>query len=59
MDWYDVLIKIGVGACLGFGIIVLAKLGRKRIEQGRGSSGQGGPERNGVSGTTGDRGIEP
>ena len=33
MDWADILVKIGVGACLGFGIIVLAKLGRKKIEQ--------------------------
>jgi hypothetical protein len=59
MDWYDVLIKIGVGACLGFGIIVLAKLGRKRIEQDRSAAGQLSPERNGASGTTGDRGTEP
>jgi hypothetical protein len=30
MDWTDAAVKIGVGACLGFGIIVLAKLGRKK-----------------------------
>ena len=33
MDWTDILVKIGVGACLGFGIIVLAKLGRKKNDQ--------------------------
>lgn len=33
MDWNDILVKIGVGACLGFGIIVLAKLGRKKNDQ--------------------------
>ena len=33
MDWTDILVKIGVGACLGFGIIVVAKLGRKKNDQ--------------------------
>jgi hypothetical protein len=33
MDWTDILVKIGVGACLGFGIIVLAKFGRKKNDQ--------------------------
>jgi len=33
MEWSDLLIKIGVGACLGFGIIVLAKLGKKKNKQ--------------------------
>jgi hypothetical protein len=33
MEWTDILVKIGVGACLGFGIIVLAKLGRKKNDQ--------------------------
>jgi hypothetical protein len=32
MEWSDLLIKIGVGACLGFGIIVLAKLLKKKNE---------------------------
>ena len=32
-EWSDILVKIGVGACLGFGIIVLAKLGKKKNEQ--------------------------
>lgn len=59
MDWYDVLIKIAVGACLGFGIITLARLGRKKTAQDRGSAGQGGPERNGASGTSDDRGTAP
>ncbi len=31
MDWKDALIKILVGACLGFGIIALAKLFRNKI----------------------------
>ncbi len=35
MDWSDILVKIGVGACLGFGIIVLAKLVKKSNKQGR------------------------
>ncbi len=30
MEWSDILIKVGVGACLGFGIIVLVKLGKKK-----------------------------
>jgi len=30
MEWSDLFIKVGVGACLGFGIIVLAKLGKKK-----------------------------
>lgn len=38
MDWTDLLVKIGVGACLGFGIIVLAKLGRKKNDQGQKAS---------------------
>jgi hypothetical protein len=38
MDWTGILVKIGVGACLGFGIIVLAKLGRKKNDQGQKSS---------------------
>jgi hypothetical protein len=33
MEWSDILVKIGVGACLGFGIIVLAKFGRKINDQ--------------------------
>ena len=33
MDWTDILVKIGVGACLGFGIIVVAKLVRKKNDQ--------------------------
>jgi hypothetical protein len=38
MDWTDILVKIGVGACLGFGIIVLAKLGRKKNDQAQKTS---------------------
>lgn len=38
MDWTDLLVKIGVGACLGFGIIVLTKLGRKKNDQGQKAS---------------------
>ena len=34
MEWSDLLIKIGVGACLGFGIITLAKLVKKNNKQG-------------------------
>ena len=34
MDWADILTKIGVGACLGFGIIALATLTRKKNDQG-------------------------
>ena len=33
MEWADILTKIGVGACLGFGIIALAKLTRKKNVQ--------------------------
>jgi hypothetical protein len=33
MDWADIIVKIGVGACLGFGIIVLAKIGRKKNDR--------------------------
>ena len=33
MDWTDIAVKIGVGACLGFGIIVLSKLARKKNDQ--------------------------
>jgi hypothetical protein len=33
MEWSDILVKIGVGACLGFGIIVLAKLSTKKHGQ--------------------------
>lgn len=33
MEWSDILVKIGVGACMGFGIIVLVKLGKKKNEQ--------------------------
>lgn len=33
MDWSDILVKIGVGACLGFGIITLAKLFVKKNMQ--------------------------
>jgi len=33
MEWSDLLIKIGVGACLGFGIITLAKLVKKKNKQ--------------------------
>ncbi len=29
MEWSDVLVKIAVGACLGFGIIMLAKMAQK------------------------------
>jgi hypothetical protein len=35
MDWKDALIKILVGACLGFGIIALAKLFRSKINPDR------------------------
>jgi len=38
MDWTDILVKIGVGACLGFGIIVVAKLVRKKNDQDQKSS---------------------
>jgi len=30
MEWSDILIKLGVGACLGFGIITLAKIVAKK-----------------------------
>ena len=30
MDWGDTLTKVGVGACLGFGIITLIKLAFKK-----------------------------
>lgn len=33
MEWSDIGVKIGVGACLGFGIIVLAKLGKHKSKQ--------------------------
>jgi hypothetical protein len=33
MEWGDILTKVGVGACLGFGIIVLAKLATKKNKQ--------------------------
>ena len=33
MDWTDILVKIGVGACLGFGIIVVAKIVKKKNDQ--------------------------
>ncbi len=56
MDWIGTLIKIGVGACLGFGIIALARLARKNDAQGGGSDGRDGSGRKPSSGTPGDRG---
>lgn len=41
MDWSDIVVKIGVGACLGFGIIALAKLGRKKNKQDQNTSKSG------------------
>ena len=42
MEWKEIVVKIGVGACLGFGIIVLAKLAQKKNEPGNRSDN---PER--------------
>ena len=43
MEWGDILTKVGVGACLGFGIIVLAKLATKKDNQDSTSSRPGTP----------------
>jgi len=59
MDWTDALVKIGVGACLGFGIITLAKLARRKNtpthapgERDRTSQSKNGP-------VPGDKGASP
>jgi hypothetical protein len=41
MEWSDILIKVGVGSCLGFGIIVLAKLGKKKNKHDQKTSNSG------------------
>ena len=55
MEWTDALIKIGVGACLGFGIIALAKLARKKnnggIPAGTSSRLQAKPDEHDTAGT--------
>jgi len=58
MDWYDTLVKIAVGACLGFGIIALARLTRKKDAQGGGSEGRPVTERDTTPGGHG-RGDAP
>jgi len=37
MDWSDLLVKIAVGACLGFGIITIAKLVSKKNKKSQSS----------------------
>jgi len=51
MDWSDTVIKIAVGACLGFGIIALARLTRKKDGQGGGADVQAGAVRKNSSGS--------
>ncbi len=36
MDWGDILTKVGVGICLGFGVVMLAKLANKKPIAGPG-----------------------
>jgi len=38
MEWSDIFIKLGVGACLGFGIITLAKIVTKKNKHNSTSS---------------------
>jgi hypothetical protein len=43
MELGDILTKVGVGACFGFGIIVLAKLFMKKGKQDSTPPGSGTP----------------
>jgi hypothetical protein len=51
MDCTDTLVKIGVGACLGFGIIALARLARRNDGRGNGSDGRSGSGRKQADGS--------
>lgn len=41
MDWYDIAVKIGVGACLGFGVIAMARLAKNKNNRDQKPRGPG------------------